>query len=90
MENLPESNNRAQPSKFSTDFIILVLFLLIGGVMFLIFLTPQSDGIQNVKPTVVPTLSHSAALERFLAEAQIFNASRTNEAFKTWDLAFTI
>ena len=85
MENTPAPSNRKLPTNVSSDFVILLLFLLIGGVMFLLYLRPPSDGIQDIKPTVLPTVSHSTALDRFLVESLSSNRGRSYEALKAWD-----
>jgi hypothetical protein len=91
MQNPPEPRNRTLSSNVSSDFVILLLFLLIGGVMFLLYLRPPSDGIQAVKPTVVPTVSHSTGLDRLFVDALPSNIpGRMSEAFEAPDFSIPL
>jgi hypothetical protein len=68
----PPEHKKAFPAAPSGDIVVLILFLLIAGIMLAGYFSPRSEGNPDVRPTSLPTASHSAALEQ--APIMIFYA----------------
>jgi hypothetical protein len=71
MNNSPDSNV-ALPKTLSGDIIVLILFLFIGIIMLVVYLSPSSFVTSGSQATPLPTLSHPSTFEMAPSDQMAF------------------